>query len=427
MSMDVGWAGQKAGEGLRAAYAGPAGEQFRKLERPPHESRRTQMKTLSELNPQWWQLYRDRHLTPDNGGFPTDEHELIFTCPACGPPYRILVKFSLKPADEKQHRWQANVLPDGMTWPDRLTLIPSINNVNIGHGRKRLTCSFHGMHRERSNSAMNPDRKTLADWIEANGESYFNLEFGIGKEERHEQIKMIVAALRSPVAGEIADRARSLDHRFNELARLARGFLPAEVAEIETAFQHTIHPMLFPATPPTGESEIKPHLYSPSHQAMGDCLVCGHVQNKPWHTGESAPASDNLADAREFCVGAFGPLGVNIEPYVKIIVELMDGAVARYKRNACTSAGESAPDVGEDYKDDPTSDERWNAGLDFGMQQFCKALDVDPEKVTWDAATETVDGDVQAVIWNILRTRFGDDWDPDASPSAGNEIQSSED
>jgi hypothetical protein len=50
------------------------------------------------------------------------------------------------------------------------------------------------------------------------------------------------------------------------------------------------------------------------------------------------------------------------------------------------------------------------------MQQFCAVLDVDPAKVTWDAATETVEGDVQAVIWNILRTRFGEDWDPDARP-----------
>ena len=29
--------------------------------------------------------------------------------------------------------------------------------------------------------------------------------------------------------------------------------------------------------------------------------------------------------------------------------------------------------------------------------------------VNWDAATETLDGDVQAVIGNILRARFGED------------------
>ncbi len=42
------------------------------------------------------------------------------------------------------------------------------------------------------------------------------------------------------------------------------------------------------------------------------------------------------------------------------------------------------------------------------MQQLCEALDVDAKQVNWDAATETVEGDVQAVIWNILRARMGE-------------------
>jgi hypothetical protein len=74
-----------------------------------------------------------------------------------------------------------------------------------------------------------------------------------------------------------------------------------------------------------------------------------------------------------------------------------------------------APAEDGDWRDDPAADERWNAGLDFAMKQLCAALGVDPEQVTWDAATETVDGDVNAVIWNILRTRFGDNWDPNAT------------
>ena len=28
---------------------------------------------------------------------------------------------------------------------------------------------------------------------------------------------------------------------------------------------------------------IEPHIYMPDYQAMGDCRVCGHEQNKPWH------------------------------------------------------------------------------------------------------------------------------------------------
>jgi hypothetical protein len=29
--------------------------------------------------------------------------------------------------------------------------------------------------------------------------------------------------------------------------------------------------------------QIEPHIYSPDYQAMGDCRVCGHGQDKPWH------------------------------------------------------------------------------------------------------------------------------------------------
>jgi hypothetical protein len=63
-----------------------------------------------------------------------------------------------------------------------------------------------------------------------------------------------------------------------------------------------------------------------------------------------------------------------------------------------------------DWKADPAQDERWNAGLDFALTQLCKVLKVDPLTVTWDAATETLDGDVQAVIGNVLRVRFGEEW-----------------
>ncbi len=62
--------------------------------------------------------------------------------------------------------------------------------------------------------------------------------------------------------------------------------------------------------------------------------------------------------------------------------------------------------------DDPTSDERWQAGLDYAMEQFCHVLRVDPKDVTWDAATEELEGDVRAVIGNILRAKYGEDFDP---------------
>lgn len=66
--------------------------------------------------------------------------------------------------------------------------------------------------------------------------------------------------------------------------------------------------------------------------------------------------------------------------------------------------------AGGDWRDDPSADERWNAGLDFGMEQLCAKLGVDPQEVSWDAATETLDGDVQAVIGNVLTQWAGDDW-----------------
>lgn len=66
-----------------------------------------------------------------------------------------------------------------------------------------------------------------------------------------------------------------------------------------------------------------------------------------------------------------------------------------------------------DWRDDPSSDERWNAGCDFAMEQLCAAMQVDPKSFAWDAATETLDGDVQAIIWRILRIRMGEDWSPD--------------
>lgn len=67
---------------------------------------------------------------------------------------------------------------------------------------------------------------------------------------------------------------------------------------------------------------------------------------------------------------------------------------------------------GDAWKDDPASDERWNAGCDFAMLRLCEFLSVDPALVRWDAATETVEGDVSAVIGNILRGKFGEDWGP---------------
>ncbi|KMO18869.1 hypothetical protein [Methylobacterium indicum] len=52
----------------------------------------------------------------------------------------------------------------------------------------------------------------------------------------------------------------------------------------------------------------------------------------------------------------------------------------------------------------------WDEGITYGLQRLCAVLGVDPSKVSWDAATETVEGDVRSVIGNILCAWAGDDW-----------------
>ncbi len=41
-------------------------------------------------------------------------------------------------------------------------------------------------------------------------------------------------------------------------------------------------------TGPVPFSPIEPHIYSPDYQAMGDCRVCGHGPEKPWHRYSNA-------------------------------------------------------------------------------------------------------------------------------------------
>lgn len=71
-----------------------------------------------------------------------------------------------------------------------------------------------------------------------------------------------------------------------------------------------------------------------------------------------------------------------------------------------------APTQGDGAETEQTFDE----GIDFALGQLCAFLNVDQTAVTWDAATETLDGDVRSVIGNILRAKFGEDWSP-AAPS----------
>lgn len=98
---------------------------------------------LSDLNPRWSRIYRDRDQTPDNGGFPTDDFNLQFGCPTCGPKYTISINLGAEP-DAVKGRWAASPLPDGKDWPSRVTISPSIDHTRSGHGRRCPSCSFHG-------------------------------------------------------------------------------------------------------------------------------------------------------------------------------------------------------------------------------------------------------------------------------------------
>lgn len=51
-----------------------------------------------------------------------------------------------------------------------------------------------------------------------------------------------------------------------------------------------------------------------------------------------------------------------------------------------------------------------DGGIDFAIEQLAMVLGVDAAAVNWDAATETEEGDVRAVLGNVLTARFGESW-----------------
>jgi hypothetical protein len=58
------------------------------------------------------------------------------------------------------------------------------------------------------------------------------------------------------------------------------------------------------------------------------------------------------------------------------------------------------------------SNQGLDPGVNFLMDMLIETLGLTKDQVTWDAATETYDGDVQAVLSGILRLRFGEYFDP---------------
>lgn len=103
----------------------------------------------------------------------------------------------------------------------------------------------------------------------------------------------------------------------------------------------------------------------------------------------------------------------DFEPGMSLIAKVEDCLHLLEKRRDVIMAYE-----GVNWRDDPSSDERWNAGLDYAMTQLCALLGVDTNSVRWDAATETLDGDVRAVLGGIMRAKYGEDWGAEAAEFA---------
>lgn len=84
---------------------------------------------LSDLNPQI------------TGNSPDGVNQIIFDCPKCGKPYRILIlaKFNQPHGPAGYWSWTFDV--NATNGYDAITITPSINNPN--HGRKKL-CGWHG-------------------------------------------------------------------------------------------------------------------------------------------------------------------------------------------------------------------------------------------------------------------------------------------
>ena len=98
---------------------------------------------LRYLNPVFRGIYVN--FTPETGGDQTDEYELTFRCPVCGPPMSVVIKIGPS-IDQSRNVWQ--VTPPAPSaayyWPDLMTISPSIGNESAGHGKHRPPCTFHG-------------------------------------------------------------------------------------------------------------------------------------------------------------------------------------------------------------------------------------------------------------------------------------------
>ncbi len=143
----------------------------------------------------------------------------------------------------------------------------------------------------------------------------------------------------------------------------------------------------------------------PPHEALLPCPFCG---------------SRNVESLTHLDFVACQDCGASLEDVEPNARALWNTRAALSQREPASVGAEIGSAAKKDaswkdtsWKDDPAADERWNAGCDFALEHLAKYLNVDMASITWDGATETVEGDVQAVIGNILRAKYGEDWGPE--------------
>lgn len=112
---------------------------------------------------------------------------------------------------------------------------------------------------------------------------------------------------------------------------------------------------------------------------------------------------------------ALASLSRPAEPREPYVLRALEEAVAAIDADMEPTAWNLVNDALRIYRArpaEPDADGNLSEGIDFALMRLCDFLGVDPGSVRWDAATETVEGDVSAVIGNILRAHFGEEWGP---------------
>ena len=69
---------------------------------------------------------------------------ISFTCPACGPPHRIIINAREGAPDQARRIWSVSFDDDPTnSLMENMTITPSIDNSPGGHGRNG-PCAWHG-------------------------------------------------------------------------------------------------------------------------------------------------------------------------------------------------------------------------------------------------------------------------------------------